>query len=93
MPDLGTIALTAGMIVAGASGAQLIHTPEAWPRNWDGFGQRIADRTGYVAVQATTFVLLERGAYEAGTSGQAITFVSYAIAAVVRPFLTGPADG
>lgn len=61
MPDLGTIALTAGMIVAGASGAQFIHTPEAWPRDWDGFGQRIADRTGYVAVQATTYVLLERG--------------------------------
>ena len=34
---------------------------KAWSRNWDGFGQRIADRTGYVAVQATTFVLLERG--------------------------------
>lgn len=61
MPDLGTIALTAGMIVAGASGAQLIHTPEAWPRNWDGFVQRLADRTGYVAVQATTYTLLERG--------------------------------
>jgi hypothetical protein len=28
-------------------------------------------------------VLLERGAYAAGTSGQAITFVSYGIAAVV----------
>lgn len=29
------------------------------------------------------FVLLERGAYDAGTAGQAITFVSYGIAAVV----------
>lgn len=61
MPDLGTIALTAGMIVAGASGAQLIHTPEAWPRTIDGFGQRVADRTGYYAVQASTYALLERG--------------------------------
>jgi hypothetical protein len=61
MPDLGTIALTAGMIVAGASGAQWIHTPEAWPRNWDGFGQRVADRAGYVVVQASSYVLFERG--------------------------------
>jgi hypothetical protein len=29
------------------------------------------------------FVLLERGAYAAGTAGQAITFVSYGVAAVV----------
>ena len=29
------------------------------------------------------FVLLERGAYATGTPGQAITFVSYGIAAVV----------
>ncbi|KEF40728.1 MAG: hypothetical protein ER33_15420 [Cyanobium sp. CACIAM 14] len=29
------------------------------------------------------FVLLERGAYEAGTAGQAVTFASYGIAAVV----------
>jgi hypothetical protein len=35
------------------------------------------------AASIADFVLLERGAYEAGTSGQAITFVSYAIAAVV----------
>jgi hypothetical protein len=29
------------------------------------------------------FVLLERGAYDAGTSGQLVTFVSYGIASVV----------
>ncbi|MEB3168905.1 MAG: hypothetical protein VKK97_09260 [Synechococcaceae cyanobacterium] len=29
------------------------------------------------------FVLLQRGAYEAGTAGQAITFSSYGLAAVV----------
>ncbi|MCT0225472.1 hypothetical protein [Synechococcus sp. CS-1328] len=29
------------------------------------------------------FVLLERGAYEAGTTGQGITFASYGIAATV----------
>ena len=61
MPDLGAIALTAGMIVAGASGAQLIDTPKAWPSTVEGFGQRVADRTGYFAVQATTYTLLERG--------------------------------
>lgn len=61
MPDLGAIALTAGMIVAGASGAQLIRTPVAWPSTIEGFGQRVADRTGYFVVQASTLVLLERG--------------------------------
>ncbi|MFQ6539850.1 MULTISPECIES: hypothetical protein [Aphanothece] len=35
------------------------------------------------AASIADFVLLERGAYEAGTGGQAITFVSYGIAAVV----------
>ena len=35
------------------------------------------------AASLADFVLLERGAYEAGTSGQAITFASYGIAAVV----------
>jgi hypothetical protein len=29
------------------------------------------------------FVLLQRGAYEAGTSGQAVTFAAYGIAAAV----------
>jgi len=33
------------------------------------------------------FVLLERGAYETGTAGQAITFVSYGVAAVVLAFM------
>jgi len=35
------------------------------------------------AASLADFVLLERGAYETGTSGQAITFASYGIAAVV----------
>lgn len=35
------------------------------------------------AASLADFVLLERGAYAAGTSGQAITFVSYGVAAVV----------
>lgn len=35
------------------------------------------------AASLADFVLLERGAYDAGTSGQAITFASYGIAAVV----------
>jgi hypothetical protein len=35
------------------------------------------------AASLADLVLLERGAYEAGTSGQAITFASYGIAAVV----------
>lgn len=35
------------------------------------------------AASLADFVLLERGAYEAGTTGQAVTFASYGIAAVV----------
>ena len=35
------------------------------------------------AASLADFVLLERGAYAMGTLGQAITFVSYGIAAVV----------
>jgi len=35
------------------------------------------------AASLADFVLLDRGAYASGTPGQAITFVSYGIAAVV----------
>jgi hypothetical protein len=35
------------------------------------------------AASLADLVLLERGAYAAGTTGQAITFTSYGIAAVV----------
>ena len=35
------------------------------------------------AASLADFVLLERGAYTSGTSGQAITFASYGVAAVV----------
>ena len=35
------------------------------------------------AASLADFVLLERGAYATGTSGQAITFASYGLAAVV----------
>jgi hypothetical protein len=35
------------------------------------------------AASLADFVLLERGAYSAGTPGQAITFASYGLAAVV----------
>jgi len=38
------------------------------------------------AASLADFVLLERGAYETGTAGQAITFVSYGVAAVVLAF-------
>lgn len=51
MPDLSTLALTAGLIVAGASGAQLVKSPEAWPRTVGAFGQRLADQTGFYIVQ------------------------------------------
>ena len=35
------------------------------------------------AASVADFVLLERGAYETGTTGQGITFASYGVAAVV----------
>jgi hypothetical protein len=35
------------------------------------------------AASLADFVLLERGAYTAGTAGQVITFASYGVAAVV----------
>jgi hypothetical protein len=35
------------------------------------------------AASVADFVLLERGTYAAGTAGQAITFASYGLAAVV----------
>ena len=35
------------------------------------------------AASLADFVLLERGAYETGTTGQGITFASYGIAATV----------
>jgi hypothetical protein len=35
------------------------------------------------AASLADFVLLDRGIYDAGTSGQAITFAAYGIAAVV----------
>jgi len=35
------------------------------------------------AASVADFVLLERGAYEAGTTGQGVTFAAYGIAAVV----------
>jgi len=48
-------ALTGGMILVGAAGAQLIHTPKAWERDWQGFGFRVADQTGFYLVQTTSF--------------------------------------
>lgn len=55
------VLLTASLIAAGASGAQAIKTPEAWPRTWGGYGQRVADQTGFYVVQTTTFRALTAG--------------------------------
>lgn len=53
------VALTGSLILAGASGAQLIKTPKAWPRSWEGFGYRVADQTGFYVVQTTTYRTLK----------------------------------
>jgi hypothetical protein len=48
-------ALTTGMILAAASGAQILKSPEAWPRTVGGYGQRVADQAGFYVVQTITF--------------------------------------
>ena len=48
-------ALTGGAILLGASGAQLIKTPEAWPRTIGGYGSRVADQTGFYVVKTATY--------------------------------------
>jgi hypothetical protein len=48
-------ALTAGLIVVAAGGAQFLKSPEAWPLTWQGFGARVADQTGFYLVQTATF--------------------------------------
>ncbi|MBC7840953.1 MAG: hypothetical protein H7099_01500 [Gemmatimonadaceae bacterium] len=46
------VALTGALILAGAAGAQALHTPKAWPRTFEGFGKRVADQTGFYLAQA-----------------------------------------
>lgn len=58
--DLASIALTAGLIVAGASGATIIQTPTAWPRTIPAFGLRVADQTGFYVVKTGSTALLNR---------------------------------
>lgn len=54
------IAMTGALIVAGAAGAQVLHTPKAWPRTIEGFGKRVADQTGFYLAQAGTGHLVSR---------------------------------
>jgi hypothetical protein len=54
------VAGTGGLILAGATGAQLIRTPKDWSQTWDGFGYRVADQTGFYLVQTSTFHVLGR---------------------------------
>jgi len=53
-------ALTGSLILVGAAGAQLIKTPKAWDRTWQGFGYRVADQSGFYLVQTTSFRTLGR---------------------------------
>jgi hypothetical protein len=52
---LGAAAATAGLVLAGAAGAQVIGTPYAWPRTLRGFGQRAADQTGFYVLQTASY--------------------------------------
>jgi hypothetical protein len=61
VPDFAAIALTAGLVVAGATGAQIVGSPEAWPRTIGAFGQRVADQTGFYVVQTSTYRVVTAG--------------------------------
>ena len=54
------VAMTGALIVAGAAGAQVLHTPKAWPRTFGGFGKRVADQTGFYLAQAGSSHLVSR---------------------------------
>jgi hypothetical protein len=58
---LAGAAATGGLILLGAAGAQTIRTPTAWPRTAGGFGRRVADQTGFYAVQTGTQRALAAG--------------------------------
>lgn len=51
MPSLAFIGFTVASILAGASGAHAVQSPKAWPQDWGGFSDRVADRTGFVTVK------------------------------------------
>ncbi len=53
-PRSTKVAITSGLILAGAAGAQTIKTPKDWARTWVGFGYRVADQTGFYLVQTAT---------------------------------------
>lgn len=53
-PRSTKVAITSGLILAGAAGAQTIKTPKDWARTWEGFGYRVADQTGFYLVQTAT---------------------------------------
>lgn len=55
-----TVALTGGLIAAGAAGAHLVKSPTAWPRTWPGFRNRVADQTGFYAVQVSVYHAMGR---------------------------------
>jgi len=56
----GTVVMTGALILAGATGAQVILTPKGWPRTASGFGKRVADQTGFYLVQSGTKSLVSR---------------------------------
>jgi len=59
MPDLGSLAFSLGMILAGAAGTQTLQNPKAWPQTISGYGQRVADIAGVTIVEVVTQKSLE----------------------------------
>lgn len=54
---------TPGLAVAAVSAATSTHvigTPKAWDRRWGGYGRRVADQAGFITVEETTRLSLER---------------------------------
>jgi hypothetical protein len=45
--------MLAGAVVGAATGAQIGGSPEVWGRTWGGYGRRLADQAGFLAVEET----------------------------------------
>lgn len=46
--------------VSAATSLHIIGAPKAWDRRWDGFGRRVADQAGFIVIEETTRLSLER---------------------------------
>ncbi len=45
--------MLAGLALSVAAGSQVVDSPTAWPSTWPGYGRRVADQVGFLAVEET----------------------------------------